>query len=147
MDSQIVGTCTSTINEKCQAFVIYCTILGGRFRPYLTQSLELTLLALQFYFHEGVREAACRYIHAFSSRCLSFIFGWGIHADAEFRLIPLLTSCGKSSGTLTPPMLTPPPPNSSIASRSRPTRRLSPHCTKPSETRCTLLGCTRSRPN
>lgn len=63
MDGQIVGIRTSTIDEKCQAFdtlVIYCSILGGRFGPYLTQSLELTLPALQFYFHEGVREAACR---------------------------------------------------------------------------------------
>ncbi|KAN0081729.1 Armadillo-type fold [Tylopilus felleus] len=84
MDGQIVGIRTSTIDEKCQAFdtlVIYCSILGPRFGPYLTQCLELTLPALQFYFHEGVREAAC-------------------------RLIPLLTSCGKSSGTLTSPMVT-----------------------------------------
>ncbi|KAH0825817.1 hypothetical protein J3R83DRAFT_8823 [Lanmaoa asiatica] len=83
MDGQIIGIRTSTIDEKCQAFdtlVIYCSILGRRFGPYLTQSLELTLPALQFYFHEGVREAAC-------------------------RLVPLLTSCGKSSGTLTPPMV------------------------------------------
>ncbi|KAG6333935.1 hypothetical protein ID866_5157 [Astraeus odoratus] len=83
MDGQIVGIRTSTIDEKCQAFdtlVIYCSILGSRFGPYLTQSLELTLPALQFYFHEGVREAAC-------------------------RLIPLLLSCGKNSGTLTPQMV------------------------------------------
>lgn len=63
MDGQIVGIRTSTIDEKCQAFdtlVIYCSILGPRFGPYLTQCLELTLPALQFYFHEGVREAACR---------------------------------------------------------------------------------------
>jgi hypothetical protein len=83
MDGQIVGIRTSTIDEKCQAFdtlVIYCSILGGRFGPYLTQSLELTLPALLFYFHEGVREAAC-------------------------RLIPLLLSCGKSSGTLAPQMI------------------------------------------
>ncbi|KIJ63543.1 hypothetical protein HYDPIDRAFT_92367 [Hydnomerulius pinastri MD-312] len=84
MDGQLVGIRTSTIDEKCQAFdtlVIYCGKLGGRFGPYLTQSLELTLPALQFYFHEGVREAAC-------------------------MLIPLLMSCGKSSGTLTPQMVT-----------------------------------------
>ncbi|KAI5991786.1 armadillo-type protein [Pisolithus marmoratus] len=83
MDGQIVGIRTSTIDEKCQAFdtlVIYCSVLGGRFGPYLSQSLELTLPALQFYFHEGVREAAC-------------------------RLIPLLLSCGKNSGTLTPQMV------------------------------------------
>lgn len=69
MDGHIVGIRTSTIDEKCQAFdtlVIYCSILGGRFGPYLTQSLELTLPALQFYFHEGVREAACRCVHALS---------------------------------------------------------------------------------
>lgn len=83
MDGQIVGIRTSTIDEKCQAFdtlVIYCSMLGGRFGPYLSQSLELTLPALQFYFHEGVREASC-------------------------RLIPLLFSCGKHSGTLTPQMV------------------------------------------
>lgn len=70
MDGQIIGIRTSTIDEKCQAFdtlVIYCSILGGRFGPYLTQSLELTLPALQFYFHEGVREAACRCAQPLSS--------------------------------------------------------------------------------
>ncbi|KAF8429400.1 hypothetical protein L210DRAFT_989820 [Boletus edulis BED1] len=84
MDGQIAGIRTSTIDEKCEAFdtiVIHCSVLGGRFGPYFTQSLELTLPALQFYFHEGVREAACRFI-------------------------PLLTSCGKQSGTLIPPMVT-----------------------------------------
>ncbi|KAF9218740.1 ARM repeat-containing protein [Gyrodon lividus] len=83
MDGRIVGIRTSTIDEKCQAFdtlVIYCSILGGRFGPYITQTLELTLQALLFYFHEGVREAAC-------------------------RLVPLLMACGKSSGTLTPEMV------------------------------------------
>ncbi|KAL4079008.1 armadillo-type protein [Scleroderma citrinum] len=84
MDGQIVGIRTSTIEEKCQAFdtlVIYCNTLGARFGPYLSQSLELALPALLFYFHEGVREAAC-------------------------RLIPLLLSCGKTSGTLTAQMIT-----------------------------------------
>ncbi|KAH7883434.1 ARM repeat-containing protein [Phlebopus sp. FC_14] len=83
MDGQIVGIRTSTLEEKCQAFdtlVIYCSTLGARFGPYLSQSLELTLRALEFYFHEGVREAAC-------------------------RLVPLLLSCGKHSGTLTPEMI------------------------------------------
>ena len=106
MDGQIVGIRTSAIDEKCQAFdtlVIYCSILGGRFGPYLTQSLELTLPALQFYFHEGVREAACRYAPA------SLVAVLVSDADPVFtfvRLIPLLTSCGKSSGTLTPSMVT-----------------------------------------
>ena len=63
MDGQIIGIRTSTIDEKCQAFdtlVVYCATLGGRFAPYLTQSLELSLPALKFYFHDGVREAASR---------------------------------------------------------------------------------------
>ncbi|KAG6370306.1 hypothetical protein JVT61DRAFT_12259 [Boletus reticuloceps] len=62
MDGQIVGIRTSTIDEKCQAFdtlVIYCTVLKGRIGPCITQSLERTLPVLQFYFHEGVQEAAC----------------------------------------------------------------------------------------
>ena len=113
MDGQIIGIRTSTIDEKCQAFdtlVIYCSILGGRFGPYLTQSLELTLPALQFYFHEGVREAACRYVRAFSSRCLLLSLTGGsmltLRRRRIHRLVPLLMSCGKSSGTLTPPMVT-----------------------------------------
>src|SRR6267154_4079592 len=63
MDGQIIGIWTSTIDEKCQAFdtlVVYCATLGGRFAPYLTQSLELSLPALKFYFHNGVREAVSR---------------------------------------------------------------------------------------
>lgn len=60
MDGQQVGIKTSAIEEKCQAFetlVIYCSTLNARFAPYLTQSLELVLQSLKFYFHEGVREA------------------------------------------------------------------------------------------
>ncbi|KAG1895848.1 armadillo-type protein [Suillus fuscotomentosus] len=46
MDDHIVGIRTSTIDEKCQVFdtlVVYCATLGGRFAPYLAQSLELSL--------------------------------------------------------------------------------------------------------
>lgn len=60
MDGQRVGIKTAAIEEKCQAFetlVIYCSTLGARFVPYLSQSLELALPALRFYFHDGVREA------------------------------------------------------------------------------------------
>ncbi|EGO00640.1 hypothetical protein SERLA73DRAFT_166917 [Serpula lacrymans var. lacrymans S7.3] len=83
MDGQVVGIRTSTIDEKCSAFetlIIYCSTLGPRFAPYLSQCLELTLPSLRFYFHEGVREAAC-------------------------ILIPMLFSCGKHSGTLTAQMV------------------------------------------
>ncbi|KAH7920554.1 ARM repeat-containing protein [Leucogyrophana mollusca] len=83
MDGKIIEIRTSTIDEKCQAFetlVIYCATLGAKFAPYLTQSLELSLPALRFYFHEGVREAAC-------------------------RLIPLLFACGKITSTMSPPMV------------------------------------------
>ena len=60
MDGKTVGIKTSAIEEKCQAFetlVIYCSTLGPRFAPYLSQSLELALPCLRFYFHDGVREA------------------------------------------------------------------------------------------
>ncbi|KZP09493.1 ARM repeat-containing protein [Athelia psychrophila] len=83
LDGQTVGIRTSAIEEKCQAFetlVIYCSTLGGRFAPYLSQSLELTLPSLRFYFHDGVREACA-------------------------MLIPMLLSCGKTSNTLTPQMV------------------------------------------
>lgn len=64
MDGQMVGIKTSGLEEKCQAFetlVIYCSTLGVRFAPYLTQCLELVLPSLRFYFHEGVREACAMY--------------------------------------------------------------------------------------
>lgn len=61
LDGQQVGIKTSVIEEKCQAFetlVIYCSTLGPRFAPYLSQTLELVLPALRFMFHDGVREAS-----------------------------------------------------------------------------------------
>ncbi|KAJ6627915.1 ARM repeat-containing protein [Mycena sp. CBHHK59/15] len=60
MDGQTLGIRTSAIEEKCQAFetlVIYCSTLGPRFAPYLSQTFEVTLPSLRFYFHDGVREA------------------------------------------------------------------------------------------
>ena len=69
MDGQTVGIKTSAIEEKCQAFetlVIYCSTLGARFGPYLSQSLELTLPSLHFFFHDGVREACAMYVQPFS---------------------------------------------------------------------------------
>ncbi|KII95405.1 hypothetical protein PLICRDRAFT_86789 [Plicaturopsis crispa FD-325 SS-3] len=83
MDGKMVGIRTSAIEEKCQAFetlVIYCSTLGARFAPYMTQSLELCLPSLRFYFHDGVREACA-------------------------ILIPMLLSCGKNSSTLTNQMV------------------------------------------
>ncbi|KAH7909589.1 ARM repeat-containing protein [Hygrophoropsis aurantiaca] len=83
MDGKIIGIRTATLEEKCQAFetlAIYAATLSPRFAPYVAQGLELCLPALRFYFHEGVREAAC-------------------------RLIPLLFECGTSSSTLTPQMV------------------------------------------
>ena len=101
MDGQIVGIRTSTIDEKCQAFdtlVVYCATLGGRFAPYLTQSLELSLPALKFYFHDGVREAASKCV--FSSHLTLTTCTHAYH-----RLIPLLFTHGKQNGTLTSPMV------------------------------------------
>ena len=60
MDGETYGIKTSAMEEKCQAFetlVIYCSTLGPWFAPYLSQTLEVTLPCLKFYFHEGVREA------------------------------------------------------------------------------------------
>lgn len=60
MDGRQVGIKTSAIEEKCQAFetlLIYSSTLGARFAPYLSQSLELVLPSLLFFFHDGVREA------------------------------------------------------------------------------------------
>ncbi|KAJ7061031.1 armadillo-type protein [Mycena amicta] len=83
MDGQTLGIRTSAIEEKCQAFetlVIYCSTLGPRFAPYLSQTFEVTLPSLRFYFHDGVREACA-------------------------MLIPMLLASGKSSGTLTNQMV------------------------------------------
>jgi hypothetical protein len=60
MDGETYGIKTSAMEEKCQAFetlVIYCSTLGPRFASYLSQTLEIALPCLKFYFHEGVREA------------------------------------------------------------------------------------------
>ncbi|KAJ7185708.1 armadillo-type protein [Mycena filopes] len=84
MDGQTLGIRTSAIEEKCQAFetlVIYCSTLGPRFAPYLSQTFEVTLPSLRFYFHDGVREACA-------------------------ILIPMLLASGKNSGTLTNQMVT-----------------------------------------
>ena len=70
MDGQTCGIKTSAMEEKCQAFetlVIYCSTLGPRFAPYLSQTLEVTLPCLKFYFHEGVREACAMYVAILAS--------------------------------------------------------------------------------
>lgn len=72
MDGHLVGVRTSGIEEKCQAFetmVIYASTLGGKFAPYLTQSLEVALPQLCFHFHDGVREACAMYV-AISGECV-----------------------------------------------------------------------------
>lgn len=65
MDGQTFGIRTAAIEEKCQAFetmVIFASTLNARYAPYLAQSLEITLPALRFYFHDGVREACALYV-------------------------------------------------------------------------------------
>lgn len=60
-------------------------MLSAHFGPYLSQSLKLALLALLFYFHEGVQEAACRCVRVFS------LFGdglWGLLTDLLYLSIP-----------------------------------------------------------
>ena len=65
VDGKQVGIKTSSLEEKCQAFetlVIYCSTFGTRFAPYLSQTLELVLPSLRFFFHDGVREASTMYV-------------------------------------------------------------------------------------
>ncbi|KAI0314845.1 armadillo-type protein [Amylostereum chailletii] len=83
LDGQRLSVRTAALEEKNQAFetlVIHCSTLGPGFAPYLVQTLELALPSLRFFYHEGVREACA-------------------------MLIPMLISCGKSSNTLTTPMV------------------------------------------
>ncbi|KAH8827725.1 armadillo-type protein [Flagelloscypha sp. PMI_526] len=82
-DGQALSIRTSAIEEKCQAFetlAIYCSTLGGRFAPYMGQTMEVVLPGLRFWWHEGVRESCA-------------------------LLVPLLLQSGKTSNTLTEPML------------------------------------------
>jgi hypothetical protein len=81
MDGQQVGIRTSAIDEKCQAFetlVIYCSTLGGRFAPYLQQSLEVVLQSLRFVLHDGVREACAMYVFLPYVRCNFLADGRGV---------------------------------------------------------------------
>ncbi|KAF6743113.1 armadillo-type protein [Ephemerocybe angulata] len=83
MEGQTLGIRTSSLDNKCQAFetlVIHCSTWGACFASWLSQTLEITLPAFKFYFHEGVREAAA-------------------------MLVPMLLACGKQSGSLTPQMV------------------------------------------
>ena len=47
--------------------LVYVSTLGGSFAPYLTQSFELVLPALRFYFHVGVQETATLWVARFSN--------------------------------------------------------------------------------
>jgi hypothetical protein len=61
MDGQSVAIRTSTIEDKLHALemlVVHSSTLGGGFAPYVTQTLEIALPGLRFYFHDGVREAS-----------------------------------------------------------------------------------------
>ncbi|EAU92069.1 RAN binding protein-like protein [Coprinopsis cinerea okayama7 len=80
MDGQTLGIRTSSIEDKCQAFetlVIYCSTLAEKYAPYLSQTLEITLPALKFYFHDGVREACA--INTLTSQMVSASFHQIIH--------------------------------------------------------------------
>lgn len=102
LDGQQVGIKTSVIEEKCQAFetlVIYCSTLGAKFAPYLSQSLELVLPSLRFYFHEGVREACALY-----GRSCHFMDPIITFPPFFHRVLPMLMACGKQSSTLTSEM-------------------------------------------
>lgn len=101
MDGHQIGIKTSAIEEKCQAFetlVIYCSTLGARFAPYLSQSLELVLPSLRFILHEGVREACALYEILIFCSILS-------RPNLLHRLVPMLLAAGKESGTLTHQMV------------------------------------------
>ncbi|KAH7106921.1 ARM repeat-containing protein [Auriculariales sp. MPI-PUGE-AT-0066] len=61
MDGQQVAIRTSALEEKVHAtemLVVYSSTLGSHFGPYVTQTLEIALPGLRFYFHDGVREAS-----------------------------------------------------------------------------------------
>lgn len=100
MDGQTLGIRTSAIEEKCQAFetmVIYASTLNAKYAPYLAQSLEVTLPALRFYFHDGVREACAMYDPVSRFQRIRLTDG--------SRLLPMLLQCGQQSGTLTNQMV------------------------------------------
>lgn len=108
MDGHTLGIRTSAIEEKCQAFetlVIYCSTLGPRFAPYLAQCLELTLPSLKFYFHDGVREACAMYVNREKKKNLAITPEKTDDPFFPHRLIPMLLSSGKTSGTLTNQMV------------------------------------------
>jgi importin-5 len=63
MGGQQIGIRTAYLEEKCAAFdtmLTYCATLGAKFAPYLPQALELALPCLNFFFHDGVREACAQ---------------------------------------------------------------------------------------
>ena len=65
LEGQSVGIKSAVLEEKCQALemlLVYVSTLGGSFAPYLTQSFELVLPALRFYFHVGVQETATLWV-------------------------------------------------------------------------------------
>jgi importin-5 len=73
LDGQRVTVRTAALEEKNQAFetlAIHSSTLGPAFSPYLSQTLELALPALRFYFHDGVREASSMYVVSPSSAFL-----------------------------------------------------------------------------
>ena len=101
MDGRQVGVKTSALEDKCQAFetlLIHASTLNARFGPYVSQTLELALPGLRFYIHDGVQEACAMYV----SPHVLFRNDWLIRCS---RLIPVLFSCGKNSGTLTQQMV------------------------------------------
>jgi hypothetical protein len=70
LEGQSVGIKSAVLEEKCQALemlLVYVSTLGGSFAPYLTQSFELVLPALRFYFHVGVQETATLWVASFST--------------------------------------------------------------------------------
>lgn len=102
LEGQSVGIKSAVLEEKCQALemlLVYVSTLGGSFAPYLTQSFELVLPALRFYFHVGVQETAALWVVPF---CLLHRL---IHRLDFGRLMPRLLLCGKNSGTLTNEMV------------------------------------------
>jgi len=72
LEGQSVGIKSAVLEEKCQALemlLVYVSTLGGGFAPYLTQSFELVLPALRFYFHVGVQETAALWVASFPIFC------------------------------------------------------------------------------
>ena len=65
MNGKKIGIKTSILDEKCTAvemLVCYAEEMGALFHPFVESIMKMLLPMLKFYFHDGVRYAACTVI-------------------------------------------------------------------------------------